>query len=35
VHRIRVGDYRVLYVIEDEVRIVTIEQVGDRKDVYR
>ena len=35
VHRIRVGDYRVLYVIEDEVRIVTIEQIGDRKDVYR
>ncbi|MBX2977836.1 MAG: type II toxin-antitoxin system RelE/ParE family toxin [Flavobacteriales bacterium] len=35
VHRIRVGDHRVLYVIEDEVRIVTIEHVGDRKDVYR
>lgn len=35
VHRIRVGNYRVLYVIDSEVRVVTIEQVGDRKDVYR
>ncbi len=34
-YRIRVGDHRVLYTIEDEIRIVTIEQVGDRKDVYR
>jgi len=29
------GGHRVLYTIEDEVRIVIIEQVGDRKDVYR
>lgn len=34
-YRIRVGNYRVLYTIEDEIRIVLIEQVGDRKDVYR
>lgn len=31
----RMGGHRVLYTIEDEVRIVIIEQVGDRKDVYR
>jgi mRNA interferase RelE/StbE len=34
-YRIRVGNYRVLYTVEDEIRIVTIEQVGDRKEVYR
>jgi len=34
-YRIRVGDYRVLYTVEDEVRIVLVQQVGDRKDVYR
>ncbi len=35
VYRIRVGDYRVLYSIDDLVRIVLVQQVGDRKDVYR
>lgn len=33
--RIRVGAYRVLYTIDDGVRIVLIQQVGDRKDIYR
>lgn len=33
--RIRVGDYRVIYVIDDEIRIVNIRKVGHRKDVYR
>ncbi len=32
--RIRVGDYRILYDIEDQVRVVTIEQVVHRKDAY-
>jgi len=34
-YRLRVGAYRVLYSIEDEVLIVTVVKVGDRKDVYR
>ena len=34
-YRIRVGDHRVLYTVDDMVRIVLIQQVGDRKDVYR
>ena len=34
-HRIRIGNYRVIYDIEDEVLIVLILKVGNRKDVYR
>ncbi|MFA5393730.1 MAG: type II toxin-antitoxin system RelE/ParE family toxin [Candidatus Ratteibacteria bacterium] len=34
-YRIRRGDYRILYYIEDDVLIVYIVKVGHRKDVYR
>jgi mRNA interferase RelE/StbE len=34
-YRFRQGDYRVLYEIRDEVVIVTVIHVGNRKDVYR
>jgi len=34
-YRIRCGDYRVLYSIEDKVLIVFVVKVGHRKDVYR
>lgn len=33
--RIRAGNYRILYAIDDEVRIVDVRKVGDRRDVYR
>jgi len=33
--RIRIGNYRVLYVIEDKIKIVNIRKIGHRKDVYR
>jgi mRNA interferase RelE/StbE len=33
--RIRVGDYRVIYEIDDEQRVVTVLHVGHRRDVYR
>ncbi len=33
--RIRIGDYRVIYTIEDEVLVVEILRVGHRSDVYR
>lgn len=33
--RIRVGDYRVIYDIDDERRVVTVVHVGHRQDVYR
>jgi len=34
-YRIRVGDYRVLYKVNDEARVVTIYRVMSREDVYR
>jgi len=34
-YRIRVGDYRVIYDVEDIVRVVLITRVRHRKDVYR
>ncbi len=33
--RIRVGDYRVVYEIADEIRIVRVNRVRDRREVYR
>ena len=33
--RIRVGDYRVVYTVDDTVLIVAIERVRHRRDVYR
>jgi mRNA interferase RelE/StbE len=32
--RIRVGDYRVIYQIEDTVRVVRVVRIGHRSDVY-
>ena len=32
--RVRVGDYRILYTIEDVLRIVDIRKIGHRGDVY-
>ncbi|GAX45956.1 hypothetical protein NIES4075_69770 [Tolypothrix sp. NIES-4075] len=34
-YRIRIGDYRVLYEIEDDLLIVSVIRVGHRRDVYR
>ena len=33
--RIRIGRYRVIYEIEDTVRVVTVVEVGHRREVYR
>lgn len=33
--RIRSGDYRILYAIDDVIRIVDVRQVGHRREVYR
>ncbi len=33
--RIRVGDYRVIYEITDEIRIVRVNRVRHRREVYR
>lgn len=34
-YRIRVGQYRILYSIEDEKLVVYVVKVGHRKDMYR
>lgn len=34
-YRLRVGDYRIIYEIDEINKIVTILDVGHRKDVYR
>jgi mRNA interferase RelE/StbE len=34
-YRIRRGDYRVVYAIDDEQRIVEVVRIGHRRDVYR
>ena len=33
--RLRVGDYRIVYSIDEEQKIITIFRVRHRKDVYR
>ena len=33
-YRIRTGDYRIIYSIDDEILIVDIRKVGHRKDIY-
>ncbi|MDX2055276.1 MAG: type II toxin-antitoxin system RelE/ParE family toxin [Polyangiaceae bacterium] len=33
--RVRVGDYRVVYSIEDSVLVILVIRVGHRRDVYR
>lgn len=34
-YRVRQGDYRIVYSIEDEVLTVWVVKVGHRRDVYR
>jgi mRNA interferase RelE/StbE len=34
-YRIRVGDYRIIYAIKDDVLLVLIVSVGHRSEVYR
>jgi len=34
-YRVRQGDYRIVYLIDDKALTVTIYKVGHRKDIYR
>ena len=34
-YRIRVGDYRVVYTIEDVIQIIEVQRIRHRKDAYR
>lgn len=33
--RVRVGDYRIVYEVHDDVLIVLVIRIGHRRDVYR
>ena len=34
-YRVRQGDYRIVYLIDDKTTTVTVFKLGHRKDVYR
>jgi mRNA interferase RelE/StbE len=34
-HRVRLGDYRVVYEVNDEAKRVVIVKIGHRREVYR
>jgi mRNA interferase RelE/StbE len=34
-YRLRQGDWRVVYEIEDQARLVTVVKIGHRREVYR
>lgn len=34
-YRIRAGNYRVVYSVQDDVLLILVVEVGHRKDVYR
>ncbi len=34
-YRIRTGDYRILYAVDDRSRIVRVYRIGHRREVYR
>ena len=34
-HKIRVGDYRIIYEIQEDVLLILLVKIGHRKDIYR
>lgn len=34
-HRVRVGDYRIVYEIQDDILVILVVKIGHRKDIYR
>ncbi len=34
-HKIRVGNYRIIYEIQDDILLILIIKIGHRKDIYR
>ena len=34
-HKIRVGDYRIVFEIQDDILLILIIKIGHRKDIYR
>ena len=34
-HKVRVGDYRIIYEIQNDILLVLVVKIGNRKDIYR
>ena len=34
-HKVRTGNYRIIYEIQEDVLVILIVKVGHRKDIYR
>ena len=34
-HKIRVGDYRIIYEIHDDTLVILVVKIGHRKDIYK
>jgi len=34
-YRIRIGEYRVVYAVDDAARVVTVARIAHRREVYR
>jgi mRNA interferase RelE/StbE len=34
-YRLRQGDYRVLYTVDDQARVIRVYRIGHRRDIYR
>ena len=34
-YRVRVGDYRIIYTVQDDVLLIVVVALGHRRDVYR
>jgi mRNA interferase RelE/StbE len=34
-HRIRVGEYRIIYEIQEDILLILVVKIGHRKDIYR
>ena len=34
-HKVRVGDYRIVYEIHDDVLVMLVVKIGNRKDIYK
>ncbi|WP_199249474.1 type II toxin-antitoxin system RelE/ParE family toxin [[Phormidium] sp. ETS-05] len=32
--KLRVGDYRVIYAVDDDLKVITIYQIGHRREIY-
>ncbi|MGK7946672.1 MAG: type II toxin-antitoxin system RelE/ParE family toxin [Microcystaceae cyanobacterium] len=32
--KLRVGDYRIIYTFDDTLKLITVHQIGHRRDIY-